>query len=184
MESIINEESSDGTYVKWKNEISRYEKRFENWETKCKKIIQRYEDERGGIVDDRQSKFNSLWANIQTMLPSLYARLPNPQVDRRYKQQDDVGRITSEVLQRCIKFCLDGQNAHDKFRQSMLDYLLCARATLWVRYEPTIETKESELEDGGLDETLEWEDALIDYVHWRDFGHTDGKNWQEVDGVW
>lgn len=181
---VVSEQSSDSTFVKWKVEIDAYEKRMRDWESKCKKIIERYEDNRSGVAENRQSRFNALWSNIQTILPSLYARLPNPEIDRRNKDSDDVGRVASDVLQRCVKFCIETQFSHDKFRKSVLDYLLCGRGTIWARYAPKIATKQSEEEGTDPVESLEWEDAILDYVHWRDFGHSDAKSWEEVDAVW
>jgi hypothetical protein len=91
--------------------------------------------------------------------------------------------------------------------QSVLDRLLGGRGTSWVRYEPHIageaggmaegmpedglqvteDTDEAETE-GGIyredQERIEYECAPVDYVYWRDFGHTIARTWEEVTAVW
>jgi hypothetical protein len=91
--------------------------------------------------------------------------------------------------------------------QSVLDRLLGGRGTSWVRYEPHIageaggmaegmpedglqvteDTDEAETEGGIFredQERIEYECAPVDYVYWRDFGHTIARTWEEVTAVW
>jgi hypothetical protein len=92
-------------------------------------------------------------------------------------------------------------------KQAVQDRLLGGRGTAWVRYEPHIvgqaggeaegapedgfqvteDTDEAETE-GGIyredQERIEYECAPVDYVYWRDFGHTIARTWEEVTAVW
>ena len=90
--------------------------------------------------------------------------------------------------------------------QSVNDRLLGGRGTSWVRYEPHIvgskadgmDMPEDGLEitedideaetEGGMyredQERIEYECAPVDYVHWRDFGLTVARTWEEVTAVW
>jgi hypothetical protein len=79
----------------------------------------------------------------------------------------------------------------------------------WVRYEPHV--KEQDMPEDGLQvtedvdevdeygnqvktpmglmgeepqEEIEYECAPTDYVHWKDFGHTVARTWEEVTAVW
>jgi hypothetical protein len=85
---------------------------------------------------------------------------------------------------------------------------LGGRGTSWVRYEPHIVGSDSENEpnpeaddglqitedideaetEGGIhrenQERIEYECAPVDYVHWRDFGLTVARTWEEVTAVW
>lgn len=189
---------------KWSYEIDQYERRMKSWNDRCDKIAKRYADKRGGVTETNSKRFNAFWSNIQTQLPALYAKVPAPEIDRRFKDSDPVGRACSELLQRCASFALSSQDAHPLIHHAMLDYLLCARGVLWVRYQPTfreIEGAEPSLDDedgpgepsGALtdDESqaepaqdLEFEEAAIDYVHRRDFGHTEARTWEELRAVW
>jgi hypothetical protein len=87
--------------------------------------------------------------------------------------------------------------------QSVLDRLLGGRGTSWVRYEPHIAGEEAGIPEDGLQvtedtdeaeteggiyredqERIEYECAPVDYVYWRDFGHTIARTWEEVTAVW
>jgi hypothetical protein len=52
----------------------------------------------------RAKQFALLWSNIQTLAPAVYARTPIPVVSRRFKDNDPVGRVCSEILERALSF--------------------------------------------------------------------------------
>ena len=181
----------DPLVAKWVGEIERYEKQAEKWLEKSRKIIERYTDERKGTSEDKANRFNALWANVQSLQPSLYIKLPNPQVERRYLDADKTGRVASEVLQRAISFSLNHE-VHQTYRQNILDYLLVGLGITWIRYVPHFSAAIDEVADDGVqvyqnaeaEDSITWEEAAIDYVHYRDFGHTEARTWSEVKAVW
>jgi hypothetical protein len=92
-------------------------------------------------------------------------------------------------------------------KQTVQDRLLGGRGTAWVRYEPHIVGKAGDEADGAPDdgyqitedideaeteggvyredqERIEYECAPVDYVHWRDFGMTVARTWEEVTACW
>lgn len=193
--------------AKWSYEIDQYDQRMQNWNKRADDITKRYTDQRKGITETNNQRFNAFWSNIQTQMPAMYAQVPKPEIDRRFKDADPVGRSVAELLQRCASFALSSQDAHPVFKQSVLDYLLCARGVLWVRYHPSfkdieLEADSAEVEDDGLEVTpdeseaedteqddgplqdLDFEEVPVDYVHRKDFGHTEARNWEEVRAVW
>jgi hypothetical protein len=120
----------------WRDEIQAYERLFEKFSKRGRKIVKKYKDTRTPR-EDSQTRYNILWANVQTRLPVLYARNPKVVVERRYRDSDPVGRVSSEVLERSIQFTLDHVNdAWQVNRQAVLDFELPGRATVWVRYVP------------------------------------------------
>lgn len=179
-------ELKDRTQAFWVGEISRYERESRKWSERSKKIIKRYKDERGAN-DSNKAKFNILWSNVQTLKPALYAQAPKPNIERRYRDDDGVGRAVSQVLERATTYYLQQDGFNDVMMQSVEDRLLPGRGTAWVRYEPKfIATGEMTqiTEDSEPSQELYSEDVVIDYVHWEDFGHTWGRTWQEVRAVW
>lgn len=203
----------DTDVQRWIKEIELYESKAGQWETKAKKILRRYKDERNAR-EGRESRFNILWSNIQTLLPALYSRNPKPDFQRRFLDADPVGRVACEVLERATTFTLDKEDFHMTARQCVTDRLLPGRGTVWIRYVPhfsEVETQQlgnEQIADQGLQvdddadgnetpdsvqqhtadgtpiEELDYEEIDIDYVHWSDFGHTIARTWQEVRGVW
>ena len=120
---------------RWVLEIERYERKAQQFDKRGKLIYQRYTAEK----KDEQAKvttFNVLWSNIQTLKPALYSKDPTPEVERRFKDADPVGRVASEVLERSCTNLLAMQKFGDTVRQAVLDRLLPGRGVMWVRYLP------------------------------------------------
>jgi hypothetical protein len=195
------------TYEDWYNCIAQYERTFKEWEGRADKIVKRYRDE-SRSRNNPQAKFNILWSNVQTITPAVFARLPRPDVSRRFRDNDPIGRVASMMLERALEYEIEHYNDYaSAMKQTVQDRLLGGRGTAWVRYEPHItgikggeaedmpedglqvteDTDEAETE-GGIyrenEERIEYECAPVDYVYWRDFGMTVARTWEEVTAVW
>lgn len=195
------------TYEDWYNCIAQYERTYKEWEGRADKIVKRYRDE-SRSRNNPQAKFNILWSNVQTITPAVFARLPRPDVSRRFRDNDPVGRVASMMLERALEYEIEHYGDYaSAMKQTVQDRLLGGRGTAWVRYEPHItgqqggmgegapedgfqvteDTDEAETE-GGIyredQERIEYECAPVDYVYWRDFGLTVARTWEEVTAVW
>lgn len=170
--------------------VRAYEKASSKWQTQARKIVKRYLDERSDQQANRL-KYNILWANVETLKPAIYAKTPKPEVERRFLDKDPVGRQASDVLERCLDYYLSATPFGSTMRQARTDYLLVGRGVAWVRYEPKFKPLASDLPDNDAQvtddtplEQVAWEEVLSDYVHWRDFGHSVARTWEEVECVW
>jgi hypothetical protein len=197
----------DHTYEDWYNCIAQYERTFKEWEGRADKIVKRYRDEQRSR-NNPNAKFNILWSNVQTITPAVFARLPRPDVTRRFRDNDPIGRVASMMLERALEYEIEHYGDYaSAMKQAVQDRLLGGRGTAWVRYEPHIvgqmggeaidtpedglqvteDTDEAETE-GGIyrenEERIEYECAPVDYVYWRDFGLTTARTWEEVTAVW
>jgi len=170
------------------NIITLYDKEFAKWMNRSDKILRRYRDER--TVNSLQTRYNMLWANVQTLKAATFSRMPKADVSRRFKDNDPVGRVASLILERAMDFEIEH---YTDFRNAMesavYDRFLGGRGTAWVRYEPKIEsmdyeTSEQDEESDLAAEYLDTEAAPVDYVHWKDFGHEVARTWDEVNKVW
>ena len=197
------ENSSKHTYEKWYNTIGSYERTYKKWEGRAEKILKRYRDD-SRTQNNPNARFNILFSNVQTVIPAIFARLPRPDVSRRFRDNDPVGRVASMMLERALEYELEHYTDYKSAMDSaVFDRMIGGRGTCWVRYEPHIVAGKSAPEDGvqitedideadesqqGLEnesqERIEYECAPIDYVHWKDFGHTVGRTWEEVTAVW
>lgn len=175
--------------AKWVKEIDAYERKFSSFEKRGKQIIRRYRDKRED-VSLSSARFNILWSNVQTLHPAIYANPPTPNIDRRFQDDDDLGRYSALVLERAVSYYVKDDTFDKIMKQTTLDRLLPGRGTVWVRYcpvfsEPTQVTDDAQDEVEEETATLLNEDVVVDYVHWTDFGHTAfARTWQEVDAVW
>jgi hypothetical protein len=197
----------DHKYEDWYNCIAQYERTYKEWEGRADKIVKRYRDD-SRSRNNPNAKFNILWSNVQTITPAVFARLPRPDVSRRFRDNDPIGRVASMMLERALEYEIEHYGDYaSAMKQSVQDRLLGGRGTAWVRYEPHIVGEEGgEGEDapddgfqitedideaeteGGIhrenQERIEYECAPVDYVHWRDFGLTVARTWEEVTAVW
>jgi hypothetical protein len=178
--------------------IGTYENEFAKWQARVKKLVKRYRDDTRGSGGNETARFNILWSNVQTLIPAVYAKLPKADVSRRFGDNDPVGRVAARLVERAIDFEIEH---YPDFRSTMKydveDRFLGGRGTAWVRYEPHVAP--IGVEDDGVSitsaieqgegappplEEIEYERAPVDYVHWKDFGHSQGRTWEEVGQVW
>ena len=188
----------------WRDEIHRYKEDYKKWAESGRKIIKRYRDERKDATNI-DVRFNILWSNIKTLKPAVYSRAPNVEVSRRFKDQNDVGRVASMILERTIDYELRQYgDFHSALSNSVEDRLLPGRGVAWVRYEPKIESQEQpqitdDAENEGSEagygeaygvageveplEVVTDERTPVDYVFWEDFAHLPARTWEEVTWV-
>lgn len=203
--------NQDAAFVRyWCGQLDAYKEEFEGWEKRCDRISKRYRDDRDEKGDGYNLspwRFNSLWSNIQTLLPAIYIKAPKPNVERRYLDKDPLARFSSMTLERSLDVTIQECGFHPSMKKAILDYLLCGRGVVWTRYEPTYGTPEDlgpqpsddeaqntpavEREAKGEDGTEEgepeeaprpvtWEKSYTDYVNWKNFRHSPSPVWEEV----
>jgi hypothetical protein len=194
------------TYEDWYKTIMGYERSYKRWEARVDRIVKKYKDD-SRYDRNPNARFNILWSNVQTIQPAIFARLPRPDVSRRFRDNDPIGRVASMMLERALEFEIEHYGDYKSaMNNSVLDRLLGGRGVSWVRYEPHIVGEEADNEDmpdDGLEvtedadeaeteegmanedqERIEYECCPVDYVHWKDFGHTIARTWEEVTAVW
>lgn len=190
--------------ARYVEEIELYEKETQRWDRQSKRIIRRYKDDRGGdgTIENQERRFNVLWSNIQNLKPVLYARNPKPDIQRRFKDADPVGRVVSDVLERSVSFFAATDHFFGTNEQCVVDYSLVGRGTLWVRYVPHFKDGPTPANEEGQEVTddvgpgdensdqaeipqvIDYEEVIPDYVHRKDFGHNICRTWDEVWLVW
>lgn len=171
-------------------EVDRYEKSAKDWHAKGDKIVKRYLDEDHADTGGER-RFALLWANVETLRPSIYSRTPVCLVERRYRDKDPIGRVAADIMERCANTTLDIGGVDEVLRLSRDDLLLPGRGTVWVRYAPTFGTKTSNVYDLKTKqnrsepyEYLKSEKICVDYVYWKFFGHNLARCWSNVWLVW
>lgn len=170
-------------------EIALYDKQTRQWAERRKKILKRYKDERSPR-EESEVRFNMLWSMVQTLKPALLSRTPKPDIQRRFKDDDPIGRVASDVLERCVSYFVQEDEFLLAMQQVVDDYLLPGRGQCWVRYVPHFKAQEEEITDDEGDEDqsdalqIAYEEVDVDFVHVEDFGHNICRTWEEVWLVW
>ena len=187
------------TIQPWITKIAAYDNTFKEWEGRVVKILDRYKDVRSAAMGGgASSRFNILWSNVQTLIPAVYARLPKPDVSRRFADNDPIGRVASLMLERSLEFEIDHYSDYrSAMENSVFDRFIGGRGVAWVRYEPHFKAAEEGMPTDGIQitedadeaeiepsEEVDYECCPVDYVHWKDFGHTIARTWEEVTAVW
>ncbi|NYT33914.1 hypothetical protein [Rhizobium sp. WYCCWR 11128] len=178
----------------WQQELERGQRYFKSWIDRCTKIEKIYLQQ----ADQQSAKrrFPMLWANISVLQPAVYARVPQPVVERRFKDSQPVARMASELVERNLAFTADDADLDSLMRAVRDDFLLCARGTVWLRYEADFEpldigvepsnapALDMEGDNGGpTPEQITDERVCMDYVHWSDFLHSPARRWKDVTWV-
>lgn len=171
MSDVVDAKSND--LKKYLKEITIAEKEQKDFIKKAKRVVERYRDEdRSRDGEDLPARYNILWSNTETMAPALYNRTPKVEVDRRFKDADPVGRAACQIWERTTQFSIDNYDFDSVMRSVIKDYLLAGRGTAWLRYEPVVSNN-----------AIQYQQVMCDHVHFTDFFHSPGKQWQHVRGV-
>ena len=155
----------------WLEELRDAYKREKDWRKDAKRLVEMFECERR-----RETLYNILYANTETMSPALYNTTPRPDVRRRFKGEDEVARAGGLVLQRVLEFLLDN-NLQDSphfdtiIEQALLEALVVGRGVVRFRYEFSGE------------QSIESEGISAEIVAWQRFRHAYAKQWKDVSWV-
>ncbi|NEJ82837.1 hypothetical protein GR268_40800, partial [Rhizobium leguminosarum] len=198
--------------ARWQQELERAQRYFKSWHDRCVKIEKIYLDQQSDQTNAAKRRFPMLWANTSVLQPAVYARVPQPVVERRFKDAQPVARMASELVERNLAYMGDEADIDSIMRAVRDDFLLCARGTVWLRYEADFEPLDMGVQpsdapaNGGLPESLPAglpaglpggmgedggappeaisdERVCIDYVHWSDFLHSPARRWKDVTWV-
>src|SRR5882672_4226995 len=185
------------------------DKEFKRWLKRGTTIEKRYRDERNRTDEDGQRHYNALWANVQILIPALYGKQPVPVCERRFNDKDPVGRGAAQMLERGLRNEIEINGFDEAIRQSLLDYLLSGRGSVWVRYEPEFgegmsipnddemdqsdamgdiegeDDSESEMKLRETGDRVTRESTPVDFVQWTDFYTfpNRARTWKEVTAV-
>ena len=180
--------SEQASAKNWLDALKLSDKDVREWHACGQKIVDRFRNERPDIIDGAK-RFNILWSNVETLKPALYAQLPKPVCERRYRDSDEIGRVASTILERSILYHLDAYDFGEVVSSCVEDYLLPGKGIARVRYEPTYgdpltsESGEVLDESGRAIREVVYEEARCEYVYWKDFRWGKARRWSEVPWV-
>lgn len=189
--------TSDADIVKrWTMELDLSDKAEKDWRADAEAIIAKYRPKKS-----KKNNFNVLWSNTETLRQAIYNTLPKPDVRRRYRDADPVGKVVSDVLERCVEYSMDVYDFDHVLKLDLMDMLLPGRGVSRVKYIPDLEDMESDASqetttsEGEPAETEEpaekcdemcepeqrivYESVVCEHVQYDDFRMGPGKTWDE-----
>lgn len=168
-EDAGNDEAAIVAY--WIKEIELSDKAEEDWRKYAQHCVELFEGEsqkRYASNDSRtrNNEFNIFWSNTETLKPALYNSTPRPDIRRRFRDKDPVGRAVAEVLERGISYCIDSYDFDAVIEDVVQDYLVTGRGLARVRYVPVFadQTQQQVVYDEVLTELVEWDKVRFGYA--------------------
>lgn len=173
-------ESPEAVARRWKLELKLADKREQEWRKRAGDIYKTYTPETPAA-----NTFNILWTNTETLRQSVYNSLPQPDVRRRYSDEDPLGKTVGEVLTRALEFAQDTYDFDGLMQKDVLSMLLAGRAVSRVRYMPDIRSvDDDESQEADAYEEIEWEQVVCERVQWDDFRIlSPAKSWDAVTAI-
>jgi hypothetical protein len=178
---------NDAEWRKWKRELGNADKREKEWRKAGEALFKQY---RG--AEKKKASFNMLYANTATLRPALYSSIPQPDVRRRFRDADPLGKAVAEVLERGLIYSLDSYDFNICVKADVLDALVPGRGISRIRYVPSLkqvpgapagEDGEQGEADEGDTEELDYEQVVCEHVDYRDFRRGYGRTWKEVEWI-
>lgn len=216
---MAEKSQAEATYWLTQIEAARKDNRYRRWLAVGQQFQERYRLESAGLymhadidLAGRGTRmiYNLLWSNVQTLLPMLYSKMPEPYVYRRFHNTDPIARMAATITERAVSTDLDRSDFDDDATSCALDYALVARGTIRALYEHTtvntrVPIRQEDREDGSpayftdadeeippdlverdnrgifiLDPMITEERAPLAYHNWRDFLIGPGRKWFEI----
>ncbi|MCH9834479.1 hypothetical protein K0U83_02405 [bacterium] len=158
---------------RWLDEIKDAKKRESDFRKDGERVLKIY-----GAEKNETTPFNILFSNTETLLPALYSAVPRPVVNRRFKDEDPMGKASATAGQRALEFLLDTnvdgyETFDDALNHCVLDALLPGRGIATVKYDAKVEDEE------GM-ERKTWETVCCETRSWDRVYFGYAKKWSKV----
>ena len=180
-----------GIVKRWTMELDLASKTEEYWRRQASDVNARYRDEKvegkGGSysVDGARyssgNRYNILYSNVQTICPALYNQTPKPDVRRRYRDADKVGKVIADIMERGLSYTMDDYDFDRFMRLAVKDQQLCGRGVTRVKYEGILEKKQGD--DGEEYDEKVYDEVCWQHVNWSDFRVGPGRTWEDVEWI-
>ena len=185
----------------WQDELKAEEKRNREWRRQGDQVVKRYLDKRKDQgpqynIGTAEARVNLFHSNTFILMAFLYGQTPKVDVSRRFGDaNDDAARVASNIWERMLNTSVEpqGGDISTALWANLQDHLVPGLGVARVRYEfatkkedapPLLDEMTGEVVEEGYErEVLDWEDAPVDYVHWRDFHWGHCRMWKDCPWV-
>ena len=161
-------------------EVAYSDDKHKQWRKLSKDITRRYrnqafiadKDIKARKLDDVSKGYNLLYRNVSVRLPFILPFIPKVQVDRTNRDNDQVARTASMILERVTNKIIECPQFKRALSYAKLDAELSNFGIIWVSYHPYY------TQDGLIKE-----DITFDYVGHDDFIWQKSKHWDDCGWV-
>lgn len=168
------QENPAAVWELWNESLELAAKEEEEWRKHAKNTIDTYTMEEK--EENKQSKFNILYSNTETIVPAIYNSPPVPDVRRRYSDDDPDAKVVSQVIERCISFSVDTSEFDNIIKASVFDAELPGRGVCRVQYEPMMGPPDPAT---GMT-PIAYQRLYLQHIQWDDYRHGPAKSREGV----
>lgn len=156
----------------WLGEIAAAKRRERDFRKDGREIIEIYSGEAS-----EKTPFNILYSNTETLLPALFSQVPRPVVQRRFKDEDPLGKAAAMAAQRMLEYLCDTNvEGYETFEAAMtaatLDGLLPGRGVTAVSFDAEVEG-----------DAVLWQQVCTESTRWDGVHFGYAKKWSSVPWV-
>lgn len=167
----------------WLSEIDASKKREKDFRKDGQRILNIYNAD-----NPDKTPFNILFSNTETLLPALYSAIPRPVVQRRFKDEDPLGKSAAMAGQRILEFLMDTNvDGYETFdggvRSATLDGLLPGRGVTCVKYDAEIGQMDRAGDEDEPTDYKKSELVCVDTKPWNRVYFGYAKKWSKVPWV-
>lgn len=132
-------------------------------------------------------KLNLFNSNVDVLKASMFARLPQPTVSRRFSDpRDQVGRVASNLLERALSFDINASTRFRNVAKAVLqDYLVGGSGWIYASYNAEVDkplipssTEKDDLSEGSV--VIKNQNCSIEFISYKDVLWSPARNWEEV----
>lgn len=147
----------------WLDEIKQAAQRESDYRKEGREIMKLYEADK-----KTPAPFNILYSNTETLLPALFSAIPRPVIERRFKDDDPVGKLAAQAGKRMLEFLIDtNMEGYQTFGEALEDgtfnALTPGRGEIQVKYDATFKQL-AEPEPPDSDDTVPSKGEPIEYA--------------------
>lgn len=123
---------------RWIERIEAAATHEKDWMDDADKAVMAYTGEKqtGG---SRGLDFNILYSNVETIVPAIINSPPQPDIRRRFADDDPVAKDGSELLERAIRIQVDDSRLQIEMEGGAQDAFLAGRGIVRLRFKADVE---------------------------------------------
>lgn len=186
----------------WLERIASQRKAEQLWSKDARIAVATYTGETEDVADADEVDFNILFSNVETMVPATINSPPQPDIRRRFAQDDPVAKDFSELLERVMRIQIDDGRLQVELEAVAQDAYLAGRGIPRLRFKSDFkkdglsEEDQNEVAATGKDaddaedstgtdekpvsERVVNERICFEAVSWADFVRGPAKRWEDV----
>lgn len=188
----------------WLDRIASQRKAEQLWSKDARVAVATYTGETEDVPDADEVDFNILFSNVETMVPATINSPPQPDIRRRFAQDDPVAKDFAELLERVMRIQIDDGKLQVELEGVAQDAYLAGRGIPRLRFKSDFEkdglspedqedvfspeepgakaeaTEDTGVSDGPEPERVTNERICFEAVSWADFVRGPAKRWEDV----